>query len=410
MKCTPHYIRCIKPNETKRPKDWEESRQAASLWTLPCPPHSKSLQCGSSPCLQSEAPGRVLGSAGKHTREEGWICLSPSLQQVSDEVSLILHVSQGDASLWCSWRQPQSKPTSFVNAASVLFPHRYAILTAETWPCWRGPEQQGVLHLLRSVNMDNDQYQMGTTKVFVKNPESVPVLIVIRYIVIWIVQEVPQFYICWGALSLKHSVICPHSFSFWRRWGKESLTLLPGSFRNPGEDSLPERNMSRWERKVSFKDRLLSSWWPKCTEPLFEMFRPSASDILYNSKERRKNSINRNFVGDYIGLEQKPELRQFLAKRERVDFADSVNKFDRRFKVTPVKSGFWCLVPVAKVIVVQNVSVATFSASAFGSCSPFSFLLFVHYPVYQEGFDPDPEGHLSDWSREGKERARERPD
>lgn len=26
MKCTPHYIRCIKPNETKKPKDWEDSR------------------------------------------------------------------------------------------------------------------------------------------------------------------------------------------------------------------------------------------------------------------------------------------------------------------------------------------------------------------------------------------------
>ena len=26
MKCTPHYIRCIKPNETKRARDWEESR------------------------------------------------------------------------------------------------------------------------------------------------------------------------------------------------------------------------------------------------------------------------------------------------------------------------------------------------------------------------------------------------
>ena len=50
---------------------------------------------------------------------------------------------------------------------------RYAILTAETWPQWRGPEQQGVLHLLRSVNMDTDQYQLGRTKVFVKNPESV---------------------------------------------------------------------------------------------------------------------------------------------------------------------------------------------------------------------------------------------
>ncbi|XP_069798544.1 myosin IEb [Narcine bancroftii] len=26
MKCTPHYIRCIKPNETKKAKDWEETR------------------------------------------------------------------------------------------------------------------------------------------------------------------------------------------------------------------------------------------------------------------------------------------------------------------------------------------------------------------------------------------------
>ncbi|MEE6528584.1 hypothetical protein FKM82_031079, partial [Ascaphus truei] len=26
MKCTPHYIRCIKPNETKKSRDWEDSR------------------------------------------------------------------------------------------------------------------------------------------------------------------------------------------------------------------------------------------------------------------------------------------------------------------------------------------------------------------------------------------------
>ena len=26
MKCTPHYIRCIKPNETKKPHDWEPER------------------------------------------------------------------------------------------------------------------------------------------------------------------------------------------------------------------------------------------------------------------------------------------------------------------------------------------------------------------------------------------------
>uniref|UniRef100_A0AAQ5WXT3 Osteoclast-stimulating factor 1 n=1 Tax=Amphiprion ocellaris TaxID=80972 RepID=A0AAQ5WXT3_AMPOC len=144
---------------------------------------------------------------------------------------------------------------------------RYAILTAETWPSWRGPEQQGVLHLLRSVNMDNDQYQMGRTKVFVKNPES--------------------------------------------------LFLL---------EEMRERKFDTFARIIQ------KSWRRYIARKKYEQMREEASDILYNSKERRKNSINRNFVGDYLGLEQRPELRQFLAKRERVDFADSVNKFDRRFK------------------------------------------------------------------------------
>jgi myosin-1 len=26
MQCNPHYIRCIKPNETKKPRDWENDR------------------------------------------------------------------------------------------------------------------------------------------------------------------------------------------------------------------------------------------------------------------------------------------------------------------------------------------------------------------------------------------------
>lgn len=58
-----------------------------------------------------------------------------------------------------------------------------------------------------------------------------------------------------------------------------------------------------------------------------------ASDLLLNKKERRRNSINRNFIGDYIGMEEHPELRQFVGKREKIDFADTVTKYDRRFKV-----------------------------------------------------------------------------
>ncbi|KAL6108221.1 myo1f [Pungitius sinensis] len=202
MKCTPHYIRCIKPNETKRPKDWEESRGRHQVEYLG---------------LRENIRVRRAGFA---------------------------------------YRRVFNK-----------FLNRYAILTAETWPCWRGPEQQGVLHLLRSVNMDTDQYQMGRTKIFVKNPES--------------------------------------------------LFLL---------EEMRERKFDTFARIIQ------KSWRKYIARKKYEQMREEASDILYNSKERRKNSINRNFVGDYLGLEQRPELRQFLAKRERVDFADSVNKFDRRFK------------------------------------------------------------------------------
>lgn len=59
-----------------------------------------------------------------------------------------------------------------------------------------------------------------------------------------------------------------------------------------------------------------------------------ASDLLLNRKERRRHSLNRNFVGDYLGMEDRPELRQFLGKREKIDFADKVTKYDRRFKVS----------------------------------------------------------------------------
>ncbi|VDD93459.1 unnamed protein product [Enterobius vermicularis] len=59
-----------------------------------------------------------------------------------------------------------------------------------------------------------------------------------------------------------------------------------------------------------------------------------ASDLLFNHKERRRYSINRGFVGDYIGLEYAPALQMLAGKKERVLFAATVDKYDRRFKVS----------------------------------------------------------------------------
>uniref|UniRef100_A0A452UG15 Myosin IF n=1 Tax=Ursus maritimus TaxID=29073 RepID=A0A452UG15_URSMA len=204
-RCTPHYIRCIKPNETKKPRDWEESRVKHQVEYLG---------------LKENIRVRRAGFA---------------------------------------YRRQFSK-----------FLQRYAILTPETWPQWRGDERQGVQHLLRAVNMEPDQYQMGSTKVFVKNPES-----------LFLLEEMRE-----------------------RKFDGFARTI-----------------QKAWRRHVAVRK--------------YEEMREEASNILLHKKERRRNSINRNFVGDYLGLEERPELRQFLGKRERVDFADSVTKYDRRFK--PIK-------------------------------------------------------------------------
>nr|XP_034954835.1 unconventional myosin-Ie-like [Zootoca vivipara] len=202
MKCTPHYIRCIKPNETKRPRDWEESRVKHQVEYLG---------------LRENIRVRRAGYAYRR----------------------VFH----------------------------KFLHRYAILTPETWPLWRGDEKQGVVHLMKSVNMDLDQFQLGRTKVFIKAPES--------------------------------------------------LFLL---------EEMRERRYDGYARVIQ------QAWRKHVAVRKYIQMREEASNIILNKKERRRNSINRNFVGDYIGLETHPELRRFVGRRERVDFADTVVKYDRRFK------------------------------------------------------------------------------
>lgn len=132
MKCTPHYIRCIKPNETKRPRDWEENRVRHQVEYL-----------GLRENIRVRRAGYAYRRAFNKFLQRSGVLLGQNQQHVL---------------------LPENRDVCFF---------RYAILTKETWPHWRGEERRGVLHLLSSVNMDQDQFQLGKTKVFIKAPESV---------------------------------------------------------------------------------------------------------------------------------------------------------------------------------------------------------------------------------------------
>jgi myosin-1 len=60
-------------------------------------------------------------------------------------------------------------------------------------------------------------------------------------------------------------------------------------------------------------------------------------DLMFGKKERRRYSINRNFAGDYIGLDSRPLLQSLVGRREKVAFAEVVKKYDRRFKVSCIE-------------------------------------------------------------------------
>lgn len=57
-----------------------------------------------------------------------------------------------------------------------------------------------------------------------------------------------------------------------------------------------------------------------------------AADLLYQKKERRENSVNRKFYGDYMGLDKFPGIQALIPKRENIEFAQTCNKYERKFK------------------------------------------------------------------------------
>ncbi|CAL2029136.1 unnamed protein product [Caenorhabditis brenneri] len=204
MKCSPHYVRCIKPNETKRPNDWDESRVKHQVEYLG---------------LRENIRVRRAGFAYRRAFDK--------------------------------------------------FAQRYAIVSPQTWPSFHGDQQKACEIICDSVHMEKSQYQMGRTKIFVKNPES-----------LFLLEETRERKFDGFARVIQKA---------WRQFAA---------------------------RKQHIKQK------------------EQAADLMYGKKERRRYSLNRNFVGDYIGLEHHPTLQSLVGKRQRVLFACTANKYDRKFRVS----------------------------------------------------------------------------
>lgn len=107
LKCYPHYVRCIKPNDEKRPGRLNEERVRHQI--------------------------RYLG--------------------------LVENVRVRRAGF--ANRQPHER-----------FMYRYKMICPSTWPTWRGDLKVGVKTIVDYLRIPADQFRMGKTKIFIKDPKT----------------------------------------------------------------------------------------------------------------------------------------------------------------------------------------------------------------------------------------------
>jgi hypothetical protein len=91
----------------------------------------------------------------------------------------------------------------------------------------------------------------------------------------------------------------------------------------------------RQRRYHSFAVRIQRAYRSWKSRKYFIDLRAKSQDILYGKKERKRISLRRDYIGDYIGYLDNAALRTLMGKNMQVLFADNIIKYDRRFNAQP---------------------------------------------------------------------------
>ena len=236
--CAPHYIRCIKPNDVKKPGAWEQERVRHQVQYLG---------------LLENVKVRRAGYAS---------------------------------------RMPFDR-----------FLRRYKKLSKKTWGTWgewKGDPQEGAKLILEDLtSIEPGQWQFGKTKVFIRHPESV-----------FHLEELVE--------RKDFDEICKIQRA-WRMWRMRRKAL---------------------EQKAE------------------------AAKLLRGKKERRNDSMDRKWVGDYINYEDNFPLQDVMDpyKEELVVYADELyrlnknGRLEKRFILLTDKAFYIVLRSVKKKVVSWSVT------------------------------------------------------
>ncbi|CAI5759271.1 unnamed protein product [Candida verbasci] len=203
---TPSYIRTIKPNQTKKPKDYDNQQVLHQIKYLG---------------LKENVRIRRAGFAYRSTFQrfvQRFYLLSPATGYAGDYI-------------------------------------------------WQGDDLTAVKEILKSCHIPTSEFQLGTTKVFIKTPET-----------LFALEDMRDKY--WHNMAARIQ-------RAWRRYVK---------------------------RKEDAARTIQNAWKIKKHGNQFEQFRDYGNGLLQGRKERRKMSMlgSRAFMGDYLGCNYNSGYGRFV--------------------------------------------------------------------------------------------------
>lgn len=254
------------------------------------------------------------------------------------------------------------------------FLYRYKMVSAHTWPKWRGSSIEGVSILLRSLPIPIAEFTYGRTKLFVRSPRTVYELEDFRrsrlHDLALLIQK------CWRGFKeyrrfrkmiAAQKVIA----SAWKNW-KMMQQVIKIKYKKEQDwaATIIQRHYIQWKRRQYLlilcnflnpeSESPLHREWPPCIPRLIECdnllkqihhrwrcckFRLKFNQIARNRmrekvtasfifKDRKcsyPRSVSHPFLGDYVRLRQNIQWKKMCSEShdQYVVFADIINKIAR---------------------------------------------------------------------------------
>lgn len=244
----------------------------------------------------------------------------------------------------------------------VRFLNRYKMICKDTWPLFNGGERDGTDVIVRSLGWrQGTEYQLGKSKIFIKEPNSLFKLDDLRNkrILEQIAKMQAAFRghkqeIWWKKHKAVRGVQTAFRAQKQRTWYKEycGARALQTTWRAYDQrkwylDTCAARLIQAQWRGRQARKYAQDYAAARTIQRVYQVWRyrkgglrerAAALELYGNQKKRRRFSATRFLVGDVLDMANNQEFAQISQQKQdgsKVVFSDFVDKINRKFKVEP---------------------------------------------------------------------------